>query len=175
MEGEICETRYCDTGTIIIQDSTTVDVLRNIEKYKMSEKNVPRRMDPIDLRREHINRRAYTKPIVAEGNDLRKEAKNPHISQMQLQILMQRLMNTGVQYRSISQYFESVLKKSSLAGPVRSIIGDVLVKDRDQLKNSDACYQQVISDLQRGRLHGFESLQEAVIDLRSVLSSDGGR
>lgn len=225
MEGEICQTRYCDVGTVI-QSKISVDPTRQIEKYDIQDKSIPKGMDPMELRREHTRRRQYNKPIVAQGVDeddgamtitvnptkhvydykmqreqapkkmdeldLRREhinrrqfqkpivadghqVGNSHISQMHLQVLLKRLQDEGVQYSNISRYFEDILREASVAREVRAIISDVLVKDREQLRNSDACYQQVIEDLRKRKLHGFEKIEPAVVALSQILLPRGGR
>jgi len=172
MEGEICESRYCDVGTVIPeQDSSTtkVDPGRQIKKYQISEKQIPQGMDQLDLRREHMNRRQHTKPLVAQEKESRKAVKNAHISQMQLQVLLKRLQDEGVEYLSVSRYFEEILRNSSMAREVKAIISEVLVKDRDELKNSEGCYAQVIEDLRRRKLSGFAGIEPAILALRQIL------
>lgn len=190
MEGPVCKSRYCDTGTLIIDDELydqgngrqgskssdeVVVPTKYIEEYTIKEKQIPKKMDQLVLRREHTDRRQYNRDMVAK-NALSKgqivRSDNPQITQMQLQVILQKLRDQGVNYKNVSDYFESTIRSSAASREYKAIAAEMFVKDRDQLRDSAACYAAVISRLQTSRgLPGLVDFSQAVSDLSSVLGS----
>lgn len=177
MEGEICESRYCDVGTIMEESTTTVNPTKYVKEYEMPKKNVPKKMDDTHLRREHVERREYTRDLIAKNEQKLKVrshlVENAGLVQMQLELILAGLQKEGVQYSSISTYFDQLIRDAEVAREIKHIISDMLVRDREQLRDSDACYAHALAELRRRRGFNLESISVAVEDLGKVLRFRG--
>ena len=74
----------------------------------------------------------------------------------------------GVEYSMISDFFANALSEADLSRPAEYIAREILVKDNQELKKSNKCYDQVINTIERRRKLDLSAISEAIDDLVSA-------
>lgn len=125
-----------------------------------------RRMkDALEAARQDEIRNRYQKNTVTGPNEIAK---------LRLILTIQKYQSLAIDYAMISQYFADCIKPLDLGGDGNiDTIKEILIYDRDALKNSATCYASALAGIQKCRPGTFSPIGDIVNGLADALRGLG--
>lgn len=128
-------------------------VKRNKELRRMKEALLEAREDEI---RHRYEKNTVTGPA--------------EIAKLRLILTLQKYQSLNIDYTMISQYFADCIKPIDKGGDGNlDAIRDILIYDRDALKNSATCYASALNGVQKSRPGTFSGITDIVNGLADAL------
>ena len=156
-DSQTCNSRFCPVNTEASGSGTMVLPSKTVDVRKVSPSDVaPDAMDTSmigrdwKLRREfagkRTNERKNNKAAPVHRGQVRSAGA---ASQIKLVMALKQYKAAGVEYSMISDFFANALSEADLSRPAEYIAREILVKDNQELKKSNKCYDQVINKFKK--------------------------
>lgn len=108
--------------------------------------------------------RKYQNYVVAEP----KVSGTAEASKIRLVLILGKLQQIGVEYKMLSQYFEECFKKLP-ENSHNTIIESLLVKDKYDLEDSNACYTSAINGVKKTKSTDYSGISDIVSGLAQIV------
>ncbi len=121
--------------------------------------------DTVEAAKQHTVQYMPPKPVAGPAE----------ITKLRLILTLQKYQSLGIDYTMISQYFADSIKPLDQGGDGNiDTIKEILIYDRDALKDSAGCYASALAAVQKARSGTFAVIGTVVDGLADALKGLGG-
>jgi len=94
-------------------------------------------------------------------------------SKIRLVLALEKLQEVGIEYSLLSQYFKNMLEQLMSKYPQHRTLAytlqEMLVFDKQELRNSSSCYMDALSQIRKSSYINFSVVYDMVIGLSEIL------
>lgn len=173
-----CTKKFCPANSVMKYDLPTVDASISMDMTKMKESsksnnNRPKKRNPVIKRTKKKPSVVKYQQRIAKPRSGNSFQATPETSKIRLIMSLDKLKDLGIEYSMISGYFKNTLTRLRTEYPdnrtITYTLEEILVFDREELKNSNQCYFDARTSIEKSSYIDFSVIHGIIQGLSDIV------